>query len=114
MFRFSSPTTAIICGPSRSGKTSFVFNVLDKVDKMFQEPVQKTYYFYSVWQDMFERNQYKDIAFIQGLPDPKKISEISDTGHKLLIIDDLQMTALNDVFIANLFSRESHHRNLTV
>ena len=31
-----------------------------------------------------------------------------------MIIDDLQIAALNDGFIANLFIRESHHRNLSV
>ena len=30
------------------------------------------------------------------------------------MIDDMQASALNNICIANLFSRESHHRNISV
>ena len=49
MFRFFSPTTAMIAGPTGSGKTNFVFKVLENLNAMFEVPVEKVYYFYGVW-----------------------------------------------------------------
>ena len=38
----------------------------------------------------------------------------TDGNYNLLIIDDLQICTLNNPFIADIFSRESHHTNLSV
>ena len=111
---FDSPSTFIISGPSGSGKSSLLFNILKNINIMFNKPVNKIYYFYSVWQDLFNENTSDKIQYIQNIPDEKFINEISDGHHKILIIDDLQISALNNDFIANLFTRESHHRNLSI
>ena len=111
---FNSPTTAIISGPTGSGKSTFIFRLIENVSVMFKEKVYKIYYFYTVWQPLFERFQNNNVSFIKGLPNEDIIQKISDSNHNLLILDDMQMTALNSSFIANLFSRESHHKNLTV
>ena len=39
MFRFFSPTTAMITGPTGSGKTKFVFKLLENLNTMFDVPV---------------------------------------------------------------------------
>ena len=111
---FLSPTTIIISGPTGSGKTSFVFRLIDNKAEIFTIEPQNIYYFYTVWQPLFERFSKKDIHFLQGLPDEKIIQSISNDKHNLIILDDMQINAMNDPYIANLFSRESHHRNLSV
>ena len=111
---FNSPTTAIISGPTGSGKSMFIFRLIENVSVMFKEKVYKIYYFYTVWQPLFERFQNNNVSFRKGLPNEDIIQKISDSNHNLLILDDMQMTALNSSFIANLFSRESHHKYLTV
>ena len=55
MFKFFSPTTAMIAGPTGSGKTNFVFKILENLNAMFEIPVEKVYYFYGVWQDLLTR-----------------------------------------------------------
>ena len=111
---FNSPTTAIISGPTGSGKSTFIFRIIENVSVMFEEKVCKIYYFYTVWQTLFDRFQNKNVSFLKGLPNEDIIEKISDSNHNLLILDDMQMSALNSSFIANLFSRESHHKNLSV
>ena len=111
---FNSPTTAIISGPTGSGKSTFIFRILENVSVMFKDKVAKIFYFYKVWQSLFERIQNRNVTFIKGLPNEDIIEKISDSKHNLLILDDMQMSALNSSFIANLFSRESHHKNLSV
>ena len=111
---FNSPCTIIVSGPTGSGKSTFIFKLLENNGEMFAKKPKKIYYFYSVWQDIFDRYNLRNLTFIKKNPDESVIEEITDGSHNLLIIDDLQIFALNDGFIANLFTRESHHRNLTV
>ena len=111
---FKSPCTGLICGPTGCGKSQLVFNMLKDLDILFDKKVEKIYYFYSVWQNLFDKCNLQNITFINKKPDEKFIKEIANGDHCVLIIDDFQMSALKDEFIANLFTRESHHRNLSV
>ena len=52
------------------------------------------------------------MEFIKDLPNNEIIESIADDKHNLFVIDDLQFSALNDS--VNLFSREAHHRNISV
>ena len=81
---------------------------------MFQTPVKKIYYFYGVWQKLFEANSDLNVEYIKDIPNENFLRELESDYHNLVIIDDLQSSALNNGFIANLFSREAHHRNLSV
>ena len=111
---FDSQCSVIVSGPSGSGKSTFVFNLLENSDQMFTRKLNNIYYFYSVWQELFDKCKLENLNFIIKIPDESIIEDITDGTHHLLIIDDLQISALNDGFIANFFTRESHHRNLTV
>ena len=72
--------------------------------------MEKVYYFYGVWQDSFDNKIIENLEFIQGVPDEAQIKQIADSKHNLIIIDDLQTSAVNSPSITNLFSKESHHR----
>ena len=111
---FLSPTTITISGPTGSGKSTFVFRLIENNAEMFKVEPERIYYFYTVWQPLFEKISNKNVTFLQGLPDSETIQSISNDKHNLIILDDMQIKAMNDPYIANLFSRESHHRNLTV
>ena len=74
--------------------------------------MDKIYYFYSVWQPKFQDEA--NISFIQGLPDKKFINDLNVKKHDLLIIDDQQMPALNFIIIADLFTKFSHHKNVSL
>ena len=109
---FDSPCSVIVSGPSGSGKSNFVFNLLENPDQMFTRKLNKIYYFYSVWQELFDICKLENLNFIKKFL-LRVLEDITDGNHHLLIIDNLQISALNNGFIANLFTRESHHRNLS-
>ena len=111
---FTAPCTAIISGPTASGKSTFIFRTLHDLKHMFNTPVNKIYYFYGVWQKLFEVNSDLNVEYIKDIPNENFLQELESDYHNLIIIDDLQSSALNNGFIANLFSREAHHRNLSV
>ena len=111
---FTSPCTAIISGPTASGKSTFTFRMLQNLKHMFDTPVKKIYCFYGVWQRLFEINPNLNVEYIRDIPNEQFLQELDIDNHNLVIIDDLQSSALNNGFIANLFSREAHHRNPSV
>ena len=101
---FTSPCTVVISGPTGSGKSTFTFKILRNLNNMFSYPINKVYYFYSVWQKSFETEDIKKIEFIKDIPNQESTEKISNNLHNLIIIDYLQMSALNSEFIANLFA----------
>ena len=110
----NAPCTAIISGPTGFGKTTFTLNLLTNLEEMFTKPINKIYYFYGVWQSCFESFTGDKLVYLQELPTKERINSLTNGDHNLAIIDDMQITALNDPFIANLFCRDSHHKNLSV
>ena len=106
-------TTFIIAGPTASGKSTFLFKIM-REPVMFRHKFEKIIYFYSVWQKLFDRFETEKVSFKKGIPKEEDIEEFADGNHNLVIVDDLQISGLNNPYIANIFSRESHHRNLSV
>ena len=105
--RFIHPFTAIIAGPSSSGKSMFCMRLIRNAKECIVPPPERTVYCFSVYQTIFE--QYPNVEFVEGLPDLNMFDEVKRT---LLIIDDL-MHETNEI-ISKLFTRVSHHKNVSV
>jgi len=112
MISFKHPSTFLISGSTQSGKTRFVLLMLNAVCNglFFEKPIRCILYCYGEYQPVFER--YRSfVNFHKGLP--TKRNKIFDGKRpSLLIIDDL-MDSVNK-FVANIFTKISHHRNLSV
>ena len=101
-----------VSGPSRSGKTFFIKDLLKNVNIFSKQPPQITIMVYQIFQDV-----YRDMGvdyLIQDCPNiTDKIFEISNGYPTLVIFDDfLKSGALADV--ANLFIVDGRHRNLSM
>lgn len=105
--RWLHPFTAIVAGPTGSGKTYFVMHFLDNIKEMIAPPPQKIIWFYGQWQDGYRK--LKNVEFIEGLP--PKTTEKYDTP-TLWVIDD-QMAEI-DSSVTKLFTKGSHHLNISV
>jgi len=112
MIFFKHPSTFLISGSTQSGKTRFVLRMLNAVrhDVFFEKPIRRILYCYDEYQPVFEH--YRSfVNFHKGLPTNR--NKIFDGRRpSLLIIDDL-MESVNK-FVANIFTKISHHRNLSV
>ena len=113
-FLLKTAFTSVVCGPIGSGKSFFVMRLLKNIDQMSSDKVKKIYYFYNNWQKNFEQESIDNIEFRQGLPSEEDFKPIYTSEHSIVIIDDLQISALSNIFITNVISRESHHRNISV
>ena len=105
--RFMHPFTAIIAGPSSSGKSMFCMRLIRNARECIAPPPERIVYCYSVYQTIFD--QFPNVEFVEGLPDLNMFDGVKRT---LLIIDDL-MHETNDT-VAKLFTRVSHHKNVSV
>ena len=117
-FKFQHPASMMVVGPTQSGKSYFVEQLLSS--KRIKYPSRKTtkiQWFYTQWQPLYERIQStlgKSITFTQGLPVVNdNLENINDQVHNLWVFDDLMEEAVQSPLISQLFTR-SRHRNLSV
>lgn len=99
------PSNCFLSGPSGSGKSVFVKKLIDH--HMFDPMPTNIIYCYGIYQPLF--NSMKNVTFEEGLP-----SNLSSIRDALIIIDDLMTELANDIRLSNLFTKGSHHRNLSI
>jgi len=98
----------IVNGPTGSGKTRFCRGIVENASTFIDPPPQKIQWHYGVYQKDFT-TMPKSVNFREGLPDNREFDGDTPT---LLVIDDM-MNEINET-VCLLFTRESHHRNLSV
>ena len=104
------PFGCIVSGPSMSGKSHFILRLIKRKD-LFDPPPDRIVYAYNSWQKEFD--QCPDVEFVWGIdglsevqPDPRL--------NNLLILDDLMEELAGDKKASTLFTRDMHHKNVTV
>lgn len=64
--RLRPPFTALVCGSTGAGKTTFVKNLLRNMNHICDRPAGKTYFFYKEYQQGYE--QMQNVELVQGMP----------------------------------------------
>lgn len=109
---FQSPFACIIGGPSGSGKSSIAFRLIKYRSVMINTDFERVIYCLPP-EHKIEVPEYikcdNKVLFHSGIPDFNRFREGKPY---LLILDDLMNDTNGDVM--NLFTRHSHHRNLSV
>ena len=118
--RFQFPFSAVIAGPSLSGKTTFLTKLLEQTQFLISEKIDLVVWFYGVktpslaqLEQKFSRNWFKTI---QGLPDVEHLEQYGITQDKkaLFVLDDLAQEAANCPLIVVLLNNYVHHKNICV
>jgi hypothetical protein len=113
--RLRTPFNLIVAGPTGSGKTAKVANILRDRENLFEEKPQQTILYYRVWQPIYDdllKEGLIDI-FLEGMPDDKALkTTLNNCQSSCLIFDDLGQEINNS--IETLFTVNSHHYNCSV
>ena len=113
-FRFKTPSSIMIVGPSGCGKTCFTESLLlDHLEELFVNPTPTIHYCYGVWQDGFRDMKDAGVQFHEGVPTTFHLQKWFPKGG-LLVLDDLMVEGGEDKELLDLFTKHSHHQNITV
>ncbi len=110
-----APFTCLIIGPTMSGKTIFTKTLIENADKLIYPRPQRIVWCYGEFQPLYEEIMKinSNIEFVEGFPD-ELYESFSPSINNLLILDDLMAELGSDKRLANLFTKGSHHRNLSI
>ena len=105
----------MVTGPSGSGKTEWTRKLL--LSSLVQPPPERILWCFGQWQPLYEDLQKRItcIEFIRCIPDYLDNSHFIDPSKRnLIIFDDLMTEAKCDQRIADLSTKDSHHRNISI
>ena len=107
------PFGLLVSGSTKTGKTTFVKRLLTNLQVMIDPPSEDIKYFYSEYQDTFAeiKSLVPWIEFVEGVPDTI-FDSINPKTRNLYIFDDMMGERV--AVIAKLFTKKSHHGNLSV
>jgi hypothetical protein len=116
--RFKTPFTCLLAGPSQSGKTSLVFNMLRDRANLCDTPTNNIFYFYNLWQPVFASFQ-EEGTISQWLPELPTIAVLKELTEphmnaegSIVIIDDFMGQLNKD--ISDLFTVFCHSNRCSV
>ena len=112
-FVFDHPFSMIVAGPSRSGKTYWVINLLLNAKERIRPTPNKIVYCYAHWQSKYDvlKKHIPIVQWHEGMPTKSYLDEISDA---IVILDDLMAASVNNEVVMSIFTERSHHQNISV
>ena len=112
---FKHPFSMVVSGPSGSGKSVWTKKLL--LSSLIQPSPERIVWCYGQWQPLYDniRKKIPRIEFVNGIPDHLNDQHYIDVSKRnILVFDDLMTEAKCDQRIADLFTKGSHHRNISV
>ena len=112
-FVFGHPFSMIVAGPSRSGKTYWVINLLLNAKERIKPTPTKIVYCYAHWQPKYDvlKKHIPAVQWHEGMPTKSYLDEISNA---IVILDDLMADSVNNQTVMSIFTERSHHQNISV
>ena len=112
--QFKHPFTAMVAGPTGSGKTVLVRRILNQFKHLISGVPDKikVIWAYGAWQDLYSvKLNNVEIIYLEGLPSEQEINEIQP---HIVVLDDLMNELANNKKLGNLFTKGSHHKGLSI
>ena len=117
-FNFRHEFSLLVAGPTQSGKTYFVQQILKHNRIVYEEQKSiRIFWYYNQWQECYEglkTSLRKSIRFERGVPElSEDLSEINPRYNNIIILDDLMAEAKDSPVVSRLFT-QGRHRNASV
>ena len=117
-FSFRHKFSLLVVGPTQSGKTYFVQQILKHNRIVYEEKKSiRIFWYYNQWQECYEKLKKslgKSIRFEGGVPElSEDLCEINPRYNNIIILDDLMAEATDSPVVSRLFT-QGRHRNASV
>ena len=112
MYCIVLPANFYICGQTQCGKSYFTRYMLRYLEELFYPVPTKTIYCYGEYQKEFDELP-PNVELVEGFPDHLN-DMVRGHNHSLVALDDLLSQCSNDLRVADLCTRGSHHREISV
>ena len=117
-FNFRHKFSLLVVGPTQSGKTYFVQQILKPNRIVYEEKKSiRIFWYYNQWQECYEELKTslgKSIRFERGVPElSEDLCEINPRYNNIIILDDLMAEATDSPVVSRLFT-QGRHRNASV
>jgi len=112
--KFETPANYLIAGCSQSGKSTWIKSLIEHREELFKSPPVEIKYIYNTWQPLFDEMEKLGVQFQKELPNQEELMQWSENlSHRLLILDDVMISACASSDILTLFTVTAHHRNIS-
>ena len=117
-FNFRHKFSLLVVGPTQSGKTYFVQQILKHNRIVYEEQNSiRIFWYYNQWQECYEnikKSLGKSIRFERDVPElSEDLCEINARYNNIIILDDLMAEATVSPVVSRLFT-QGRHRNASV
>ena len=103
--RLYNDRTMCVSGPSQSGKTHFVMNLLDIRNELFHRPITKVVWCYGIQDFQFHKLlRRKGYHLHYGVPNEKDL-----IPNSICVLDDLLSESEKSKDVTSMFTRTAHH-----
>lgn len=114
-----APTTVAIYGPTQSGKTHFVINLMKYANSMFSERVEEIYYCYEAYQASYNEIKHVEgvdkVVMYHGMPSVNQCKKWAYMkSHIIVVFDDLMTELSKDREMIKFVTVYSHHMKITM
>ena len=113
LFSFRHPFTAIIVGPTMSGKTQITLELIARRREIISEEFDGIYYVYTEYQSIFDqfKKKHPEVTFTSRMEDLDSIK-----GKGLIIFDDKMVEFMGEenAAITKWFIRGAHHKGCSI
>ena len=112
---FKHPFSMVVSGPSGRGESVWTKKLL--LSSIIQPSPQRIIWCFGQWQTLYDniRKKIPKIEFVSGILDHLNDLHYINAGERnILIFDNMMTDAKCDQRIADLFTKGSHHRNISV
>lgn len=113
---FIHPFNLQIAGPTQSGKTSFICNLLENITNLIDKKIDYIVWFHGQATHAHNKMQEslgKKLLIVEGIPTDSFEKYILDDLHGLFIFDDLSAATSKSELMSDLICNKSHHMSIS-
>lgn len=115
------PSRLLVCGPSLSGKSTFLKNIVKYREEIYDCKFNRIIYCSPQALNLSQsgyvqclREQFSDLELCSELPNIDELNITADGGHKLILIDDYMLAFNKSNSSYRLLTEFSHHLLISV